>query len=57
MASSLSKSIDSPNNNNAQNNKLIQSNNDNKCDFLINMLSEQCTLCAGFATVRHLCNP
>ena len=32
--------------------KLIQSKNYNECDFLISMLSEQCTLGAGFAIAK-----
>ena len=32
--------------------QLIHSKNYNECDFLISMLSEQCTIGAGFAVAR-----
>ena len=37
--------------------KLIQSKNYNECDFLMSMLSEQCTLGAGFAIKRAVTEP
>ena len=34
--------------------RLIQSKNYNECDFLMSMLSEHCTLGAGFAIARNV---
>jgi len=37
--------------------KLIQSKNYNECDFLMSMLSENCTLGAGFAIAEKRAQP
>lgn len=37
--------------------KLIHIKKNNECDFLINMISEQCTLGAGFAIARNVEKP
>jgi hypothetical protein len=37
--------------------QLIQSKNYNECDFLLGMLSEHCTLSAGFAIARNVEKP
>jgi len=47
-----SKSIESSNIKTTAPYKLIQSKNFNECGFLINMISERCTLGADFAIAR-----
>ena len=56
MASNLSQPTISENSNIKTNgpHRLMQSKNYNECDFLMSMLSEHCTLGAGFAIARNV---